>query len=162
MKQSTKLLIGFVLGVAIGLLGYYFLPQKSFPFMKAVTDLCTLAGAIFLRMIFMVVVPLLVSALMLGVFELGKGRGLGKVAKKSMFFTIILSLMAVVIAISLTHILQPGAGVTFDKEALKANQGVLSISKNVEAAKSIPWYQYIVQHGAWNSLADNFYTYNPP
>lgn len=26
----------------------------------------------------------------------------------------------------------------------------------------IPWYQYIVQHGAWNSLADNFYTYNPP
>lgn len=92
----------------------------------------------------MVVVPLLVSALMLGVFELGKGRGLGKVAKKSMFFTIILSLMAVLIAISLTHILQPGAGITFDKEALKANQGVLSISKNVEAAKSIPWYQYII------------------
>ncbi len=144
MKQSTKLLIGFVLGVAIGLLGYYFLPQKSFPFMQVVTDFCTLAGAIFLRMIFMVVVPLLVSALMLGVFELGKGRGLGKVAKKSMFFTIVLSLMAVLIAISLTHLLQPGAGITFDKEALKANQGVLSISKNVDAAKSIPWYQYIV------------------
>ena len=60
MKQSTKLLIGFVLGVAIGLLGYYFLPQKSFPFMKVVTEFCTLTGAIFLRMIFMVVVPLLV------------------------------------------------------------------------------------------------------
>ena len=144
MKQSTKLLIGFVLGVTIGLLGYYNVPISKFPAMKMVTDVCTLAGAIFLRMIFMVVVPLLVSALMLGVFELGKGRGLGKVAKKSMFFTIILSLMAVVIAISLTHLLQPGAGVTFDKEALKANQGVLSISKNVQAAQNIPWYQYII------------------
>ena len=127
-----------------GLLGFYYLPQKDFAFMKIFTDFCTLAGAIFLRTIFMVVVPLLVSALMLGVFELGKGRGLGKVAKKSLAYTVLLSFMAVIIAVVMTSILQPGAGLVFDKEALKANQGVLSISANVKKAADIPWYQYFI------------------
>ncbi len=144
MKQYQKLLLGFVLGVVLGLIGYYNLPIKSYPFMKIFTDFCTLAGAIFLRMIFMVVVPLLVSALILGVFELGKGRGLGKVASRSLTFTLVLSLMAVLIAITLTNVLQPGVGVTFDREALASNQGVLTIQKNVQAAASKPWFQYII------------------
>ncbi|WP_198003886.1 cation:dicarboxylate symporter family transporter [Thermosinus carboxydivorans] len=42
----------------------------------------------------MVVVPLLVSALMLGVYELGKGRNLGKVAGRSIAFTLVLSFLA--------------------------------------------------------------------
>ncbi|WP_312523635.1 dicarboxylate/amino acid:cation symporter [Anaerospora sp.] len=144
MKQYQKLLLGFVLGVVIGLIGYYFVPQKSFPFMKSFTDICTLTGAVFLRTIFMVVVPLLVSALILGVFELGKGRGLGAVAKKSMAFTLVLSFLAVIIAVTLTNVMQPGVGLTFDKEALASNQGVLSIQKNVQAAKDKPWYQYFI------------------
>ncbi|WP_312202837.1 dicarboxylate/amino acid:cation symporter [Anaerospora hongkongensis] len=138
MKQYQKLLLGFVLGVVIGLIGYYYVPQKSFPFMKSFTDICTLTGAVFLRMIFMVVVPLLVSALILGVFELGKGRGLGAVAKRSMAFTLVF------IAVTLTNVMQPGVGLTFDKEALASNQGVLSIQKNVQAAKDKPWYQYFI------------------
>ena len=69
MKQYQKLLLGFVLGIVVGLIGYYAFPEKNFPFMKTFTDLCTLTGAVFLRMIFMVEVPLLVSALMLGVVD---------------------------------------------------------------------------------------------
>lgn len=144
MKQYQKLLLGFILGVVIGLIGYYSFPEKAYPFMKTVTDFCTLTGAVFLRMIFMVVVPLLVSALILGVFELGKGRSLGKVATRSLVFTLLLSFMAVILAVSLTNILQPGVGLQFDKEALMKNQGVLSINKNVEAAKSKPWFQYFI------------------
>ena len=144
MKQYQKLLLGFVLGIVLGLIGYYSFPQKAYPFMKTFTDFCTLTGAVFLRMIFMVVVPLLVSALILGVFELGKGRGLGKVASRSMAFTLVLSFMAVIIAVALTNIMQPGVGLQFDKAALAQNQGVLSINKNVEAAKNKPWFQYFI------------------
>lgn len=143
MKQYQKLLLGFILGVIAGIIGYYTLPQKAFPFMGTVTDLCTLTGAIFLKMIFMVVVPLLVSALMLGVYELGKGRSLGKVAGKSLMYTVALSLIAVFVAISLTNILQPGVGLQFDKEQLKKNQGVISINKNMQAAQEKPWTTYI-------------------
>lgn len=145
MKQYQKLLLGFALGIVLGLIGYYSFPEKAFPIMKTFTDFCTLTGAIFLRLIFMVVVPLLISALILGVYELGKGRSLGNVAKKSLAFTLVLSLMAVIIAIALTNILQPGVGVVFDKEALAKNQGVLTISKNVEAAKNKAWYQYFIE-----------------
>lgn len=144
MKQHQKLLLGFILGVVGGLFAYYFLPAKSFPFMQFVTDVFTLAGAIFLKTIFMVVIPLLVAALILGVFELGKGRGLGKVAGASMFYTLLLSSMAVIIAIVLTNALQPGAGVTFDKSALMSNQSVLTIQKNAQAASAKPWFQYFV------------------
>lgn len=144
MKQHQKLLLGFVLGVLGGLFGYYFLPVNTFPFMQFVTESFTLVGALFLRMIFMVVVPLLVAALILGVFELGKGRGLGKVAGASMSYTLLLSAIAVLVAIFLTNIFQPGAGVVFDKQALLSNQSVLTIQKNVTAVAAKPWYQYIV------------------
>lgn len=144
MKQHQKLLLGFVLGVIGGLIAFYLLPVKSFPFMKFVTEVFTLVGALFLRIIFMVVVPLLLSALILGVFELGKGRGLGKVAGKSLMFTLLLSGIAVIIAISLTGILQPGAGVTFDKDALSSNSGVIKIQENVKSVAGKPWYQYFV------------------
>lgn len=144
MKQHQKLLLGFVLGVIGGLIAFYLLPIKAFPFMKPVTEVFTLVGAIFLRLIFMVVVPLLVSALILGVYELGRGRGLGKVAAKSIMFTLLLSGLAVVIAISMTGVLQPGAGIAVDKEALASNSGVIKIQENVKAVADKPWYQYIV------------------
>ncbi len=144
MKQHQKLLLGFLFGVIFGLIGYYFLPMKAYPFMQTVTDVCALAGAIFLRMVFMVVVPLIVSAIILGVFELGKGRGLGKVAGRSLLYTVILSSLAVIIAVALTGILQPGAGLSFDKNALSSNASALTITKNAQAAATKPWTQYIV------------------
>lgn len=143
MKQYQKLLLGFILGVIAGLIAYYSLPEKAFPFMKTFTEFCTLAGAIFLKMIFMVVVPLLLSALMLGVYELGRGRSLGKVAGKSLMYTVILSVIAVFIAIGITNALQPGVGLKFDKEQLAKNQAVISINKNMQIAKDKPWTTYI-------------------
>ncbi|HWR09188.1 dicarboxylate/amino acid:cation symporter [Sporomusa sp.] len=145
MKQHQKLLLGFILGVVGGLFAYYVLPVKAYPFMQFITEVFTLVGTIFLRLIFMVVIPLLVSALILGVFELGVGRGLGKVATKSIAYTLILSALAVIIAIALTGILQPGAGMDFDKAALSANQSVIAIQKNVQAVQGKPWYQFFVE-----------------
>jgi len=144
MKQHNKLLLGFVLGVGFGLLAYYYLPAKQYPFMTTFSEVMTFIGAIFLRMIFMMVVPLILSALMLGTMELGKGAGLGKVAGRSLLFTILLSGTSVIIAVVLTNILRPGAGPDFDKAALASNAGVLSIQRNVAATQGKPWYQYIV------------------
>ncbi|WP_263771871.1 dicarboxylate/amino acid:cation symporter [Propionivibrio soli] len=145
MKQHTKILLGFVLGVILGLIAYYNLPQAEFAFMKRVTEVLTFLGATFLRIIFMVVVPLILSALMLGTMELSQGAGgFGKVGGRCLMFTVILSGIAACIALLTTNILKPGAGLVFDKAALAANQGVLSIAKNAAAAQDKPWFQYIV------------------
>jgi Na+/H+-dicarboxylate symporter len=145
VKQQTKLLLAFfVLGVAFGLVGHYMLPVKNFPFMQGVLDIANFVGALFLRTIFMVVLPLLTSALILGVFELGKERGLGKAVSSAIAFTVLLSSIAVVIAIGLTNVLQPGAGVEFDKATLTSNASVITIQKNAFSVADKPWYQYIV------------------
>lgn len=144
MKQHTKLLLGFVFGVAFGLFAYYKLPAADFPAMTKFSEIMTFLGATFLRMIFMVVVPLILSALMLGTMELGKGAGLGKVGGLSLLYTILLSGCAVIVAVVSTNILKPGVGLAFDKAALASNSGVLSIQKNVAATQGKAWYQYIV------------------
>jgi Na+/H+-dicarboxylate symporter len=144
MKQHNKLLLGFVLGVAFGLIGYYYVPENQFPFMTFFSQVMTFIGATFLRVIFMVVVPLILSALMLGTIELGKAAGLGKVAGRSVLFTLVLSGLSVIIAVVLTGVLKPGAGLVFNQAALASNQGVLTIQRNVAATQSKVWYQYIV------------------
>lgn len=144
MKQHNKLLLGFVLGVTLGLVGYYFLPTRDHAFMVPVSQVLTLIGATFLRLIFMVVIPLIVSALMLGTMELGRGAGLGKVGGRSLLFTLLFSSCAVIVAITITAIFKPGAGLEFDKAALASNSGVLKIQTSLEAVQDKPWFQYIV------------------
>ncbi|NTW87383.1 MAG: dicarboxylate/amino acid:cation symporter, partial [Holophagaceae bacterium] len=74
MKLPAKLLIGFLSGVTLGLAGHYGFPLQAHPSMRWVTDAMTLVGSFWLRIIFMVVIPLIGAGLMVGVFELSKGR----------------------------------------------------------------------------------------
>lgn len=144
LPQWAKLLMGFVLGLVFGLIAYYAFPQKESSWMEPFVEVCKLAGMLFLRIIMAVVVPLIVSALMLGVFELAKGKGLGKVAVRSIFFTLLLSSLAVIIALVMVNMIQPGKGVVFDKEALARNAGVIKIEENARVAKTRNWQDYIV------------------
>lgn len=67
-------------------------------------------GRVFLRLIFMVVLPLVFSALALGVHEFGDLRRLGRVGIRTLVLTAVFSLTAVAIGVSLVNTLRPGAG----------------------------------------------------
>jgi DAACS family dicarboxylate/amino acid:cation (Na+ or H+) symporter len=67
-------------------------------------------GLIFLRLIFMVVIPLILSAIMLGVAELGDARRLGRIGLKTVAFTLVLSSVSVLIGVTLANLVRPGAG----------------------------------------------------
>jgi DAACS family dicarboxylate/amino acid:cation (Na+ or H+) symporter len=144
MKLPAKLLIGFLSGVTLGLAGHYGFPLQAHPSMRWVTDAMTLVGSFWLRIIFMVVIPLIGAGLMVGVFELSKGRNLGKVAVRSVSYTLLFSFLAVLIAVGLTAFIKPGAGLSFDRAALAQNQSVITIQKSVAAAQAKPWYQFVV------------------
>lgn len=75
------------------------------------------------------------SALILGVFELGASRGLGKVFQRTIFFTVIASSLSVLIGITLVNYFQPGRGFDFAGNQI---QDVSGIQKNASAAKSLP------------------------
>jgi len=65
-------------------------------------------GKVFLRLIFMVVVPLVVSALVLGVSGFGDVRKLGRVGMRTLLYTLVFSTCAVLIGMALVNALNPG------------------------------------------------------
>jgi len=75
-------------------------------------------GQIFLRLLFMLVVPLIVSGLSLGVAGLGDLRSLGRIGLKTLAYTVLVSSIAVLLGIALVNVLQPGRGVPPETRAL--------------------------------------------
>ena len=65
-------------------------------------------------------------------------------AGKSLLYTILLSGLAVLIAIFTTHLFKPGVGLVFDRVALAGNSGVLKLQESVKTVTAKPWYQYLV------------------
>lgn len=73
-------------------------------------DVAEFVGRLFLRLIFMVVVPLVVSALVLGVSGLGDVRKLGRVGVRTLLLTVVFSFSAVAVGMLLVNVLKPGGG----------------------------------------------------
>ena len=106
-----KMLIGFVAGLVLGLIAYYGAGPDA-GWVKALTGYVTQPfGTLFLRLIFMLVIPLLFSALVVGIAEMGDVRALGRVGWKTLGYTILASGIAVLIGLVLVNLLKPGAGV---------------------------------------------------
>jgi Na+/H+-dicarboxylate symporter len=107
---QVKMLIGFLAGLIGGLIVYS--SQGGEPWVATVTTYVTTPiGSIFLRLLFMLVIPLLFSALVVGIAEMGDVRSLKRIGVKTLGFTILLSSVAVMIALAAANILKPGAGV---------------------------------------------------
>lgn len=70
------------------------------------------AGQIFLRLLFMLVIPLIFSALALGVAGLGDLRHLGRLGLKTLAYTAIVSAIAVTLGIVLVNTIRPGEGMS--------------------------------------------------
>ena len=111
LQLHWKMLIGFLAGLALGLLAHYVAGADA-PWVQWLTAYVTQpAGALFLRLIFMLVIPLLFSALVIGVAEMGDIRALGRVGWKTLGYTVLASSIAVGLGLVLVNWLQPGAGV---------------------------------------------------
>jgi DAACS family dicarboxylate/amino acid:cation (Na+ or H+) symporter len=85
-------------------------------------------GQVFLRLIFMVVIPLVVAALILGVAELGDLRSLGRIGLKTLIFTAVLSSISVLLGVALANLLRPGEGLS--EESRSALMEVMGRQKN--------------------------------
>ncbi|HEX8528260.1 dicarboxylate/amino acid:cation symporter [Allosphingosinicella sp.] len=106
----VQMLIGFLVGLIAGLAVY--MTQQDQPWVSTVTTYVTgPIGEIFLRLLFMLVIPLLFSAMVVGIAEMGDIRSLKRVGLKTLFFTILLSTIAVLIALGAANLFQPGVGV---------------------------------------------------
>jgi Na+/H+-dicarboxylate symporter len=102
-----KVLAGFVLGAVIGLLAHFL--GADAPATHAAIDYVTKPlGQIFLNLLFMLVIPLMFSALVLGVAELGDIASLGRLGWKTLTYTAVVTGAAVGIGLLMVNLLQPG------------------------------------------------------
>ncbi|MFA9201754.1 MAG: dicarboxylate/amino acid:cation symporter [Cypionkella sp.] len=109
-RLQWRIMAGFVLGLVAGLLAYTFARDAAWV-ATVVTYVTNPIGQVFLRLLFMLVIPLLVSALIVGIADMGEVRALKKVGMRTLVYTVVVSSIAVAISIAVTNFFQPGAGV---------------------------------------------------
>jgi len=135
VKNHYKLLLALIAGIGLGAVAH---PYQDTNWLQQVNNnLMVPTGQIFLRLLFMIVVPMVFSALVLGVFDLARHQGVGKIASKTLMYTIIASTFSVLIGIGLVNFFRPGDGFKVDTsiyETSKAN--VDTISANAKNSKT--------------------------
>jgi DAACS family dicarboxylate/amino acid:cation (Na+ or H+) symporter len=142
MPLHTRILIGLVIGLVAGILAQAIFGAENEGVQNFVKNYAYPVGQVFLRMIFMIVVPLLFAALVLGVMEIGDARRVGRVGIRSLILTIVLSTIAVIIGLLAVNTVRPGDGIPDDRrEALVATySGDEASKKTIEQsgeAKSV-------------------------
>lgn len=108
-RLQWRMLFGFVGGLLAGLAAHY--GAAGQPWVADAIFYLGKVGDVFLRLLFMLVIPLLVSALIVGVAEMGEMRALKTVGLRTLIYTIIVSSISVAISLLVVNLLQPGAGV---------------------------------------------------
>lgn len=135
MKNHWKLLIGLGIGIVAGTIAHQY--QDAGWLQSVNQNLINPVGQVFLRLLFMIVVPMVFSALVLGVYELASNQGVGRVASWTLFYTVLASTASVIIGISLVNSLRPGDGFNIDRSIFeKAQANVDTITNNANAAKT--------------------------
>ncbi|MEW6249569.1 MAG: dicarboxylate/amino acid:cation symporter [Planctomycetota bacterium] len=116
-----QILIGLVIGAGLGLAANALWPPGTEGHKQVAwtaTNIARPIGQVFLNLIFMVVVPLVFTALVLGVAELGDVRRLGRVGLTTLAFTVVLSAVSVAIGIALVNNIRPGQGLADEQREL--------------------------------------------
>ncbi|MEO0054365.1 MAG: hypothetical protein RLZZ50_312, partial [Verrucomicrobiota bacterium] len=109
-SRPTLILGGLVFGALLGLLVHSLVstPEAQARLAWWLTNVIQPLGRLFIRIIFMVVIPLIFSAIVLGVAEMGDLRKLGRVGLKSLGATLLLSSIGVAIALAVANLFAPG------------------------------------------------------
>ena len=118
MKISlhAKMLLGIAIGIIGGIGSFFFFGEHAYlnTFIRCFTQPI---GQIFIRLLFMLVIPLIFSALALGVAGLGDLRHLGRIGLKTLVYTVAMSAIAVLLGVFLVATLTPGSGISDDMKA---------------------------------------------
>ena len=157
-RLQWRILAGFLLGLIGGLAVYAAAPDAAWVD-TIVTYVTGPVGQIFLRLLFMLVLPLLFSALVVGIADMGEIAALKSVGLKTLVYTIVVSGIAVAISLTVVNVLQPGAGV--DPVAARAMIGDSSagaagiIEKSAKAPSGVDAVIAIIPSNLVTAMSEN-------
>ena len=103
LKRNWHIFAGLVLGVIAGI----WLNGNPNPL---IMNILHFVGQVFIRLIQMVVIPLVISAIVIGITSVGDNKQLGKFGSKMILYYGIITVAAVTIGAVLALVFQPGIG----------------------------------------------------
>lgn len=103
IKRNWHIFVGLILGVICGVI----FPQSQYP---QVHKIFAFIGQAFINIIQMVVIPLVISAIVIGISSVGDNKQLAKFGKKMILFYSIITIAAVTIGALLAVVMRPGEG----------------------------------------------------
>ena len=147
------MLTGLVVGATLGVIAH--LAMADSPLLAAVIAYITEpVGKIFLRLLFMLVIPLIISALALGVAGLGDLRQLGRIGLKTLAYTVVVSSLAVLIGIGLVNLVRPGEGLSAELKQQLVQRGAPVTAAGAAGATGMDFVVQLVPSNVIKSMAD--------
>ena len=127
LSLAWQILIGLVLGIAIGALLNHFSAEKAW----WISNVLQPAGDIFIRLIKMIVIPIVISSLVVGIAGVGDAKKLGRIGFKTIIYFEVVTTIAILVGLVLANVFQPGTGI--DMSTL----GTVDISKYAATAAEV-------------------------
>lgn len=132
IKRNGHIFFGLIAGAIIGILmhtQHAGTPDGSLGYNLLYSAL-SFIGQAFIRLIQMIIIPLIFSAIVIGISSIGDNKQLASFGKKMIFYYALISLFAVSIGGVLAMIVKPGIGV----QSFISQQAAISSQATVEAA----------------------------
>ncbi len=130
---TTKIFIGLLGGLLLGVILNLWVPHSSFRDDVLVDGIFYVIGNGFIRLMKMLVVPLVFCSLVCGSSAIGDTKSLGKVGGKTIVFYLLTTALAVTVAITVATIVRPGVGL--DMSSIET--GETTVAENVSVADTI-------------------------
>ena len=154
---ASRILVGLVVGLTLGLAANVWQRESGATpaVVAAAIWLADVLGNLFLRLMFVVVLPLVVSALALAVVEMGDLRKLGRLGVRTLLVSALLSGTAVLLGLGLVNLLQPGKVISErGRDALVARGSDAAAGVLASAAAAKPLSRVLIDLVPQNPLQE--------
>ncbi len=108
LPLHTRILLGLAIGATAGVTASATLGPDASGLRWFVSNITDPVGQLFLRLLLMVVIPLVFSALVVGVSGVGNIRELGRIGLKTFVYTLVISAISVAIGLTMVNTIRPG------------------------------------------------------
>ena len=147
MGLTTKIFIGLLAGLVVGIIFNLFIPASNVRDTVFVDGIFYVIGNGFIRLMKMLVVPLVFASLVCGSSAIGDTKTLGKVGVKTIGFYLVTTALAVTVAITVGNLIRPGIGL--DMSAIQAQEATVA-----ESTSAVDTILNIIPENPFNSLAN--------
>ena len=137
LQLHWKMVIGFLVGTIGGLICNLWFAHAGW-LDVLITYVADPVGQIFLRLLFMLVIPLVFSALVLGVVEIGNPKSLGRIGLKTLLWIMGVTTIAVMIGLVVVNVIQPGVGLPEEQRNMLIAQAMEHGGAIVEKSRTAP------------------------